>query len=885
MSKIHVIPHTHWDREWYFSVEDSNVLLAYNLDNILKVLEEKKNYYYLLDGQVSIIEDYLLIKPENKDRITALVKEGRLLIGPWYTQTDELTVGGESIIRNLLYGIEYAKEFGGHVDIGYLPDSFGQSAQMPHIFRGFGIDDVVLWRGVSDLDTNNTEFNWESLSGDKVFVLQLRFGYSVGQNLKADELDVKARLLSIINKLKGYATTEHIALPNGGDQVPIQKDLDEIIKYIEELDGENTYEISSYHKIIKDLKSEKVDFATLRGEFTKPKNMRVHKSIFSNRYDIKKINSDGENRLGNIIEPIASLGHNFGFSYEKGLIDRAWKLLLENQAHDSQCGCNTDTTNEDIMVRGKKAREISDGLLNIMLKKLARSIESNVDGSKLLIFNTLPYVKNGLVKSRITTSSKSFSIMDGEINVPYILEKVEKFSGGIYNYVSPEGEKSGKLPDYFVSDIYIKAKDIPAMGYKTLYIVEEENNVEIMGESKSNFIENNFFKISIEEDGRVKLLNKLTGEEFKDALIFEDGGNDGDEYNYSPPTKDNVFIFNVEEFERKISKGDGIEKLELNGALNIPKDLISRREGLVNEKLNVNVSISLEEDSPLVKLKVNVKNNVLNHRLRMLFKTGIKSDYSYADNQFGTVKRNIILKDQIEDHKNKAWKEVPINVEPMISWVELNNESKGYGVITNGIKEYQIIGKDNDIIAITLLSTVGVLGQDDLVLRPGRASGINNTIVYTPNAQLIGEYDFELALYIHEGDINESKIAVHAKEINTETITYQNQEINTLLYRLDRFQINDEDIKLKDEISLFTMENKEIIISAYKLSQNREGYILRVYNPKNKVVQGGNIMFSEEKKVTEVNFGEEAIGEERVGMQFDLGEFKACQAKTIFIKR
>ena len=160
--KVHVIPHMHWDREWYFTTEESRILLVNNMEEILERLENDEDYkYYMLDGQTAILEDYFDVKPENKERVRSLVQKGKLIIGPWYTQTDEMMVGGESIVRNLLYGIKDSNEFGDYMKIGYLPDSFGQSAQLPQILNGFGIKDTVFWRGCSKRHgTNKKKFLW-----------------------------------------------------------------------------------------------------------------------------------------------------------------------------------------------------------------------------------------------------------------------------------------------------------------------------------------------------------------------------------------------------------------------------------------------------------------------------------------------------------------------------------------------------------------------------------------------------------------------------------------------------------------------------------------------------------------------------------------------------
>ncbi|MFR0911057.1 MAG: hypothetical protein ACLSHN_10815 [Eubacterium sp.] len=168
--KIHVIPHSHWDREWYFTTSRSKIYLMKDLGDVLDTLEKDEEFkYFMVDAQGSLLDDYIKWKPEDKERIENLVKAGRLIIGPWYTQTDQLVISGESIVRNMYYGMKRCESFGGYMNVGYVPDSFGQSGNMPQIYKQFGIDDTLFWRGVSDDMVEHTDYNWKGDDGSVVF--------------------------------------------------------------------------------------------------------------------------------------------------------------------------------------------------------------------------------------------------------------------------------------------------------------------------------------------------------------------------------------------------------------------------------------------------------------------------------------------------------------------------------------------------------------------------------------------------------------------------------------------------------------------------------------------------------------------------------------------
>ncbi|MCW8926173.1 MAG: hypothetical protein OQJ84_07955, partial [Xanthomonadales bacterium] len=163
--RVILVPHTHWDREWYFTTRQSKVLLLESLAVVLDELEAGRLPVFVLDGQTSLLEDYLQNAPYERERIARLVSGGKLKIGPWYSQTDQCVVGAESIVRNLLYGIRDCREFGGHMEIGYVPDSFGQTEQLPQILAGFGLKRCVFWRGWWEGIHEATEFEWASRDG------------------------------------------------------------------------------------------------------------------------------------------------------------------------------------------------------------------------------------------------------------------------------------------------------------------------------------------------------------------------------------------------------------------------------------------------------------------------------------------------------------------------------------------------------------------------------------------------------------------------------------------------------------------------------------------------------------------------------------------------
>lgn len=253
--RVHVVPHMHWDREWYFSTEESQILLVNNMEEIMEVLESNPDYpSYILDGQTAILEDYFQVKPENIDRVKKLVQNGRLIIGPWVSQTDEMTVGAESITRNLLYGYKDSLALGQPMAIGYLPDSFGQTSQLPMILNQFDIKYSIFWRGVSErVGTDKTEFYWESDDGSKVLVQLLPLGYAIGKYLPTDPEALKKRMDTYFQVLDKGATGKTELLPNGHDQMPIQQNIFEILDELRKLYPDREFFLSKYENVFEEI--------------------------------------------------------------------------------------------------------------------------------------------------------------------------------------------------------------------------------------------------------------------------------------------------------------------------------------------------------------------------------------------------------------------------------------------------------------------------------------------------------------------------------------------------------------------------------------------------------------------------------------------------------
>lgn len=815
MKNVHIVPHIHWDREWYFSDEESKILLVNDMKEILDTLENNDNYpYFVLDGQTSILEDYLSYEPNDKYRIKDLVLKGKLIIGPWYTQTDEMIVGGESILRNLLYGIKDCKEFGDFMKIGYLPDSFGQSAQMPQILNGFGIKESIFWRGCSERKgTNKTEFYWSDPIGNKVLVQILPLGYAIGKYLPENEVDLQKRMDKYLPVLDKGATTDNILLPNGHDQMPIQKNIFTIIDKLNKLYPTKNFFLSKYENVFEELyKNYELD--NIQGEFLDGKYMRVHRSIFSSRADIKTMNTRIENKLTNILEPLASIAFSLGFDYHHGIIESIWKEIMKNHAHDSIGCCCSDKVHKTIVNRFFTAEERLDSLIEFYKRKIVDAMSVEISLDKLTIFNFLPYERNSVITAEFTTKMLNFSLFDAENNeldFEILSEKI--IDAGI---IDRQIVHYGDYDPFVQYTIAFKDK-INAMGYKTYFIKESDkmistNDPKILI-TNNNILENEFYKITIVKNGTLVIFHKETSETYKNVLLVEDGADDGDGYDFSELENDFIITSLNSVATTTITKSKYKQSAVIKLILEIPQNLDSRKNKLIDGKIQLIFNIELLGNSKNINIKLDVTNNCYDHRVRVLIPNNYSSEFSISDNQFGKIKRPV-YDSAMQYWEKENWDERPDSIYPMLSYVGLDIE-KGLSILTNSIREFEIIGETYNTIAITVFRCTGYLGKENLYRRPGRPSGIK---LPTLDSQMIGKNSYEFAL-----TSNSKYLGRIAKEYLTPLSFYNKMPYNAM-------KLNPTDFNTCYDYSFFSEDNNLITMSVLKKAENSNGFIFRAYN-------------------------------------------------------
>ena len=871
MKKIHVYPHTHWDYEWYFTSNESIIQLIYHMDEVMEALENGELETYLLDGQLSILEEYIKFIPSNFERVKNLVESGKLLIGPWYTQTDELIIDGESIVRNLFYGIKSASKYGDYLKIGYLPDSFGQTKDLPKILNGFDINRSIFWRGVANDVCPNREFIWKGEDDSSLLVYNIKNGYFYGGNLIYSN-DVEKLEKTILDG----SQTENILLPVGGDQRYVDFNLKERIAYYNERSKNNfDYVESDCNKFFDELEKSK-NLIEVQGEFVNPSNSKIHRSIYSSRYDHKYLNDKVERKLIYHLEPLMVIAQNLGIDPKIEMIEEIWKKLLMNHAHDSACGCNSDKTNRSILARLIEADQLSYSACDYIIRKISESLNCSEEDN-IILFNTLPHNREEVSKIIVTTKTKNFIIKDKDGNIieHQLLERKREYAGSIKK---DESQYDDSLY-YYVSKVAIKCSLEP-LSIEVLKVIQLEEEINIKEKASSNFIEDNFYKVEV-VDGKINITDKISNRELKDCLYIEESGDDGDTYDYSPPEEQYDFRYNLDFKNAKVDINNGklYKEIKISGEFKVPMNLKYREENIRNTEIPYELILTLS-NKEIVECNLEIDNKACDHRMRAVLRTDINSKESISDTSFGTIRRDNVPA-HINDWRELGWKEEPSPIYPMLHFVGIEEENKSVFMLAKGIKEYEVL--ENSNIALTLFRGVGFLGKPDLIRRPGIASGNEFRYIETPDSQLKEKLKFKFAITINN-EVNITKINKIWKNYSITIPNYQIQEINRFTNTLKYFVMHPLKDKLEEVKDIVDCNDLNDIVVTSIIPVYKNSFTVRFVNYTDKVIDGGNIKVSKGKSYEWVNMNNKEISnKENIDSSINIGKFKSGEIKTLKI--
>jgi alpha-mannosidase len=444
---------------------------------LLDMLEDDPRFVFTLDGQLSVVDDYLEVRPEAEERIRSLVREGRLAIGPWQTLMDEFLVSGETIIRNLEHGLARGEELGGAMRVGYLPDMFGHVAQMPQILRSAGIEHAVVWRGVPAAIDRHA-FVWEAPDGSQVRAEYLPRGYGNAAHVLAQPELLADELVALQEAMRPYYGEDPLLAMYGNDHTAPDPGLADLAAAADRRVEIGLTTLPAYLE-----HAERGGLPQWKGELRSGARANLLMGVTSARIDLKVACARAERALERYAEPLQAL---YCEQWPKEMLDLAWGRVLENAAHDSICGCSADEVSAQVLVRYAEAEQIAAGLAEEAVRNIARSVERG----SLVVFNPSPHRRTDMIE----------------------------------------------LPEEWGEVGRVAQVSAPALGWTSVRPAQTQGSVENWVRASEAGLANELLEVTVASDGTLELLG--SGRELQGVGRLVDGRDVGDSYNYAPSEDD-----------------------------------------------------------------------------------------------------------------------------------------------------------------------------------------------------------------------------------------------------------------------------------------------------------------------------------------------------------
>ncbi len=802
---LSVYYHTHWDREWYLPFRAYQLRLVEVVDDILERLENGVFSCFMLDGQTVVLQDYLELRPQQADRLRHFIQQGQLSIGPWYVMPDEFLVGGESLIRNLALGLRQSRDWGCQSFTGYLPDTFGHSADMPTLFQHCGLESAVVWRGVSP---KKSVFQWQSPTGDQVKTLHLTDGYfqMMLQDWTAEPEAQATALKGLVQKLKA-AQVDGIPplLPLGGDHLgPLPAEAHQRLKDL----YPNLRETTPDAYLSQITPTEGLE--TVAGELVDNTGSFLLPGVYSSRMYLKQANRKLEHVLVHQLEPLLAMAQallpSFQADYPERALALAWQTLMLNHPHDSICGCSVDAVHRENEVRFEQVDQLVQGLRHRTEQRFRQALATE---DEWIVLNTSGRPYTGVVPvTEDVPDAQAPSFLTQQASETSVLQ-------------DEYAHNSQRIPLSHLTKVrrqgWIWAEAIPPLGYAVL------NRAQTLGtqlpaavSANGACLENDQLRVAVDAQGRLSVETVATGQRFENLLTFTDQPDQGDSYNSGPVpgAAPQVAVFTG---RRVLQGGPLVGILELTHHFK-GSDLL-----LVTQ-------VRLDAGSARLDFETTFINHTIQHKVQAVFNTGQPVREVVAESHLGVVQRTYNPDYRELDHIPVApMKELATNTGPIQRFFSTN----GQGWMTEGLCEYAVY---QNTVCITLLRAFGALSSADTGVRGAQAG----PPFETPEGQCLGRVFQCRYAWTPQGD-----------------------EPSPLFEMADRFYgtvwglagVAQQSCKAQFE-ALIVVENPQLVVAACYWSVG-VGWILRVLNPTGQEQRTAIHTGFECSSVWEVNFLEE----------------------------
>ncbi|WP_052407608.1 glycoside hydrolase family 38 N-terminal domain-containing protein [Allokutzneria albata] len=817
---VHVVPHTHWDREWYEPFQRFRLQLVDLLDTVLPRLEADPRFRFTLDGQTAAVDDYLEVRPDALPRVIALVRSGQLAVGPWRVLADSFLCSGENLVRNLEIGLARSAELGGAMRVGYIPDQFGHTAQLPQILRGFGFDQACLWRGVPG-SVDRHAFRWVSPDGSAVRTEYLPGGYGNASVMFTDPAKTVERSIAFAEQMRAwFGDTEPLAMYGTDHSAPIPTLLDQV-GAVQASGAEVTLRLETLAEALAGRDPEEAGLPEVLGELRSHARANLLPGILSVRIAVKQAMAEAERMVERYAEPLSAL---WCPQAAEPFLSMAWLRLVDASCHDSVTGCGADTTAQQVAARIAEAEQLGSAVRDRTLNELAATAPSD----SVLVVNPSAHERTDLVRCQVVApeewSDVALELPDGTLMPTQEIGRAERnlidatfpaadvvnavrrrtFGQVMYSRAIQRAEISetmlepasgssvhtvtftvGRMgdPGYDVErfadelteavaaatpgDWRLRVIDepsrellalatAPALGWTTVRPRSAAAPLATPVSIVDNALHNGLVSVVVNEDGTLRITG-ADGTVLDGVGRIVDGGDAGDSYNYGPPVTDTLVDKPTSVSVVTAETGPLQASLVVLRTYEWPLGLVDF-DGTARTSETVSVGVTTRVELRVDEPFVRVEVSFDNRSVDHRVRFHIPTVRT-ATSSHAEGQFSVVERALVNEGGNG---EHPLPTFPASSFVDAG----GTGVLLQNVTEYEV-SEDGSDLALTLLRATGAISRN---LHPLRAEPAGPTTPI-PEAQVPGVTMSCFAILPHTGDWASAGLVEAAERYRNPLIT------------------------------------------------------------------------------------------------------------------
>jgi alpha-mannosidase len=814
---LHLTGNSHIDAAWLWPWTETVDVVKRTFGTALQLMYEYPDYTYTQSA--AQYNEWLAQKyPDINKEIAQRIKEGRWeIVGGMWVEPDLNMPDGESLVRQLLVGKRWYKNaYGVDVRIGWNPDSFGYTWQLPQIYKKSGVDYFVTQKMTWN-DTNQLPFKlfwWESPDGSKVLAY-FPHDYANGDlspvRLSGDLKTARERAPGMTEMMDLYGVGDHGGGPTRAildegfgwakgtqtDPKPVlpkmqfgiaQSFFSDVEKQIAPDSPEWNYSSIAKGYKAPDAVAGKVAIPTWKSELY----FEYHRGVMTTQANHKKNMRESEVEVLDA-EKWASLAWLDGKKYPADELTEDWKKVLFNQFHDLAAGSGIGVIYKDAQkdydVVKWSTNEISAKSLETVTERInTQEVGKDPDGQSIVIFNPLGWERSGDVLVHLKNYTNGFDVRDPtsyNLRDKQVTDELDRRFFAVQP-MNPNDTEPGAEDKVY----RIHVSDVPAFGYRVLEIVPDATrnyyghltaHRQIEEETNSSFVlSNSYFSVAIDKATGciISLIDKETHFEAikantcaNELQAFKDTPKDYDAWNIDPGTLDAApTVLNQAE------KVELINEKTTHAAVRITRSW---------QKSKFVQTISVNDYSDAV----NIDNEVDWHEDHVLLKAAfplvVESDHATYEIPYGSIERTT--------KRGNSWEKAQFEVAAM-RWADLSGKGAdgkvhGLSVINDSKYGYDAAG---NVLRLTLLRSPT-----------------------WPDAEADrGHHHFHYALYPHSGDWKDAETVRRGWEYN---------------YPLTAVVTTAHGGELPAEYSFASVEPRNVVLTAVKKAEDADGLVLRAY--------------------------------------------------------